>query len=231
MDLQTELTVGHWTVSFGEARQIVNDYTRYRPGDARSKGTIFAWPFYDGLETGGSDALADGDLLAPVLLNVPVSISTFGVLREVRGDLESRLAAVPNNVALRSASDDVVASVARLFAVLDEVEVPGVRGTMLSKILHRKRPALVPLHDQFVRNAYVPSRVERVAKRTWEEYFTQVMLAMRDDLSRAPEAWDELSRPATAAEPALTELRVLDILAWSLGRGAGASDSEGAGGA
>ncbi len=49
--------------------------------------------------------------------------------------------------------DDLVAT-AQAFAMLDYDRPPGVRLTKLAKVLHRKRPRLLPLYDRYVRACY-----------------------------------------------------------------------------
>ena len=72
---------------------------------------------------------------------------------------------------------------APLYDVLDEKEMWNVQATTLSKVLHRKRPASVVLHDKWVRNCYLGTPlVPRVTKRPSADYMVLVSLAIRNDL-------------------------------------------------
>ncbi|HEU0102481.1 MAG TPA: DUF6308 family protein [Mycobacteriales bacterium] len=175
----------------------------------------WSYPAYDRLVTNGSAVLVDGDLLAPNLIGAEVDRGRFLLLRE----LMPRVAGVADlpPVGLEDADDDVVDQVAALFAVLDEAPYAGrgVRGTIVSKVLHRKRPDLVPLYDSRIFESYTaPGAIERSAHRTWRQSMTLLLRQMRADLQAEAAAFDALVALAEGAGAPLTRLRILDILIW-----------------
>ena len=175
----------------------------------------YAVTAYDRLVTNGSAVLVDGDLLAPNLIGTEVDRDRFLLLRE----LVPRLAGVADlpPVGLHEADDAAVDAVAELFAVLDEAPYAGrgVRGTILSKVLHRKRSDLVPLYDSRIFESYTaPGAVERSAHRSWRDSMTLLLRQMRADLQAETAAFDELVAVTAGAGQPLTRLRVLDVLVW-----------------
>jgi Family of unknown function (DUF6308) len=64
----------------------------------------------------------------------------------------------------------------------------GVNATTLSKVLHRKRPASIALHDTWVQACYLGdgAPVPRDKYRSWGDYMTLVSLAMARDLRAQP---------------------------------------------
>ena len=175
----------------------------------------WSYPAYDRLVTNGSTVLVDGDLLAPSLIGADVDRSRFLLLRE----LMPRIAGVADlpQIALQDAGDDVVDQVAALFAVLDEAPYAGrgVRGTIVSKVLHRKRPDLVPLYDSRIFESYTaPGVIERSAHRSWRESMTLLVRQMRADLQAEAPAFQALVGVAEGAGATLTQLRILDVLVW-----------------
>ena len=175
----------------------------------------YAYPAYDRLVTNGSAVLVDGDLLAPNLIGTTVDRDRFLLLRE----LLPRIAGVADlpAVALQDAGDDVLARVAALFAVLDDAPYAGrgVRGTILSKVLHRKRPDLVPLYDSRIFESYTaPGAIERSVHRSWGASMLLLLTQMRADLVAEAEAFDELERLTAQTQVPLTRLRILDVLVW-----------------
>jgi hypothetical protein len=182
----------------------------------------WGYPAYDGFDAGGdSDHLSDGDLLAPILLNVGIRIPTYS-LAEKRAELERRLARVPHDKALKDADSEDIESLAELFAIIDE-GLPGVRGTVLAKIMHRKRPLFIPLYDSCiwqcyvgVKDALVPRR-ERGKRRTWKEFVPLLAGEMIKDLNRE-DAWLANVAASAAGPVPVTPLRALDIVAWRAGR-------------
>jgi hypothetical protein len=186
---------------------VLLDYVDVRNG--------FAFPSYDRLVTNGSAALVDGDLLAPSLIGAEVDRGRFALLREMLPALTG-VADLPT-VPIEEADDDAIGQVADLFAVLDEAPYAGkgVRGTILSKVLHRKRPDLVPLYDSRIFESYTaPGAIPRAAHRTWREFMQLLCTQMREDLRTEAEAFDELVGVAGDAGALLTRLRILDILVW-----------------
>ena len=173
-----------------------------------------AYPGYDALVTNGSAVLVDGDLLAPALLNAPVDRSRFRLLQSML----PRLAAVAElpPVPLQEASDADVEAVAALYQVLEDERFRrgGVRRTIVAKVLHRKRPDLVPLYDSVIFEAYTRSLIDRLAERSWVEFMRRLCLAMRADLQAHPAAFQHLVDVSRTFGTELTQLRVLDILVW-----------------
>jgi hypothetical protein len=187
--------------------QVLLDYIDVRNG--------YAFPSYDRLVTNGAASLVDGDLLAPALIGAEVDRGRFALLREMLPALGGITALPP--VPLESADDAVVEQVADLFAVLDEAPYAGkgVRGTIISKVLHRKRPDLVPLYDSRIFESYTaPGVIERSTHRSWREFMALLCQQMRADLQGQSAAFDDLVGVAGDAGALLTRLRILDILVW-----------------
>ncbi len=184
--------------------QVLLDYLDVRNG--------YAFPSYDRLVTNGAAQLVDGDLLAPALIGAEMSRARFMLLREMLPRLEG-VADLPA-IGLQDADDDVIGLVADLFAVLDDAPYAGkgIRGTILSKVLHRKRPDLVPLYDSRIFESYTaPGAIPRETHRSWREFMTLLLTAMREDLRAEAAAFDELHR---VSDGAVTRLRALDVLVW-----------------
>ena len=176
----------------------------------------YAYPAYDELVTNSAPTLVDGDLLAPSLLGAHVDLARFQLLRTMLPDLSAGLAALPPT-ALADTDDEGIALVARCFADLDHPRYSGhgVRGTILSKVLHRKRPDLVPLYDSRIWTAYTaPGAVVRSGKRSWVDFMTLLCAQMRADLQAESAEFARLVGVAAESGATLTPLRLLDILVW-----------------
>ena len=196
---------------------LVEDYLDV----ARPRRNRFAWPYYDGLETNGRpDELVSGDFLAPALLNVRVTLDTMATLVALRDRLQAALAALPRDVDdLADADDAACRAIAGLWAVLDddEVDTPDIKGTLIAKVLHRKRPELIPVYDSRVFHFYRDDRcvpAARPGERTWQQYMGQLIPVMREDLQANRDAFAELVALAPPDGPRLTPLRALDIVVW-----------------
>lgn len=213
------LRIGGLQVPIGKAQAWVAAYTT----SGLCRETPYAYPAYD-LYQGGSglpDVLDDADLLAPVLLNVAISIRSFYALQLHRPQLQKALSREELETPLAHLTGDQIADlIGEAFAILDTPDaLPGIGATKLSKVVHRKRPAAIPLHDRWVRACYVGEGfpVPRAKHRSYRTYMTLLAQAMRRDLREQPDQFAAL-RSASGAEPALTDLRLLDIVAWHAGQ-------------
>jgi hypothetical protein len=175
----------------------------------------YAWPAYDTLVTNGGSSLVTGDLLAPVLLEAHVDAARFGVLVEMLPQLAGVGELPPRSLA--DATDEDIDAVAGLFAVLDTEQYRrrGIRGTIVSKVLHRKRPDLVPLYDSRIDSGYRASgKIPHDPHRSWVHFMDHICRLMRDDLQHETNAFADLVALARERGAALTALRILDILVW-----------------
>lgn len=215
------MQIGKFAVPMDRALTWVAEYTN---GDAnRVSESPYAYPAYDTYQAGENspNVLTDADLLAPVLLNVTVKIRSFYALQGVREELQKALSEPELAQPLADLSDERIGDlIGALYSVLD-VGLWDVQGTKLSKILHRKRPSSVALHDIWVRACYVgpdgPVLPAARGERSWSEYMSAVSQAMGHDLRDGADQFKEL-QAVSGAQPALSDLRLLDILAWNVGR-------------
>jgi hypothetical protein len=176
----------------------------------------YAYPAYDELVTNGSAELVDGDLLAPSLLGAHVDYARFVLLKRMLAPLREGLAGLPGT-ALEDCDDAGIAAVARCFAVLDEPVFvrAGARGTIVSKVLHRKRPELIPLYDSRIWTAYtVSGAIGRGSHRPWVEVMQALCHSMRADIQRNRDEFVTLQKIAGENGARLTLLRILDVLVW-----------------
>lgn len=224
-----DVRIGGVSVPLATAQRWVGEYTSVQNASAANP---YAYPAYDRYERERNDPrrLRDADLLAPGLLNVPVKIRSYYDLQRIRADLEAGLANDDLGVALAEIDDPVrvAAMVKPLYRVLDDPQRRpwNVNATTLSKVLHRKRPNSLVLHDKWVNACYVGANgpVERVQNRSWADYMVEITRAIGYDIRTQREAFNLLDE-ATSAPGELTHVRILDILAW---KSKGATPSEAA---
>lgn len=222
--------IGGVSLPLVSAQQWVSEYTSVKIVSAANP---YAYPAYDRYECERNDPrrLTDADLLAPGLLNVPVKIRSYYDLQRVRHVLEAGLANDDLDLALAEIDDPVriAAMVKPLYGVLDlpQSKPWNVNATTLSKVLHRKRPKSLVLHDKWVNTCYVGTNgpVERVNRRSWADYMVAITLAIGNDIRTQLEAFKLLDE-ATSSPGELTHVRLLDILAW---KSKGARPNEAAG--
>jgi hypothetical protein len=184
------------------------------------RGLRYAYPYYDGLVTNGDPAtLCTSDLLSPTLLGVDLSLDRMHTLTALLPLLQRGLDALPP-FDLVEADEETCDLVAALYDPLDDPSVADrdVRGSLLAKVLHRKRPGLIPLFDSKVQMYYQhESCVPPAPKdgRTVRQYMGLLVRAMRQDLRDNADEFAALARLVPEDGPPLTPLRVLDIVVWT----------------
>lgn len=211
------LKVGNREVPLAVAKEWVTTYTS-APKDPKSP---FGYPWYDTYDTGESDLLVDGDLLAPALLNVRTSIAGYVSLKTSVPQLNEVLATISANDSLLDAAE--LSKLGLLFEPLDEDSSFGISGTTLAKVLHRKRPHFVPLYDREVRTCYLDEhdgtapRIPRSGKRTWAQFMMTIAAEIRSDIVENRAAWDEVHQ-CVQGDAEIGLLRTFDIVAWNCGK-------------
>ena len=212
----TTLLVGGVTVD----RDLALAHARHYLTD----GSGWAYPSYDAYEADrAAGPLTDADFLAPLLLNVnQLKIRTYEALQQVRNTLDEVLTRIPGDLDLAEATPHDLLLLGKLFAVLDDPGIWGAQGTVLAKVLHRKRPRFVPLYDEQVRAVYQDGSTGTVSQapeggRPWAEFIVLFATAVQADLRRERAFWQQLVDLAPG--PKITTLRALDIVAWWAGRG------------
>lgn len=214
-----QIQVGRVSIPLETAAQWVTEYTDPMNSTAAKP---YAYPAYDTYQGDQNDPLrlTDADLLAPVLLNVSIKIRSYYALQRARPILEDGLSNADLSVPLAEIEDPerIAAMVGPLYAILDNRTTKpwGIYATKLSKILHRKRPQSLVLHDKWVRRCYVgeDGPVPPSKDRSWADYMVAITHAIGHDIRTQQEAFDQLDR-ATGRPGELTHVRLLDIVAWS----------------
>lgn len=166
----------------------------------------WAFPYYDAIVT-DPGALEPIDVLASSALHVGLNQPELAAFAERRVDLEAWLTAIPPATQLID-RDPAVADLLHTLPTFDE----RISTTLLAKVLHRKRPHLVPLVDRDVLDHYRPVTGVRSATAAWRP----LLDVIAGDLDRNAEP---LNAMASALDDelgtALSPLRLLDLALWT----------------
>ena len=145
------------------------------------------------------------DALSLNFLSEPLDArAAYGLLVERRSNLNEMLAKIPSDLDLVDATPDDIGPDSPASRLYDELKrLPEVKGTRASKLLHRKRPRLVPIRD-----SVVTSRLG-LGDAFWTPLHD---LLRRDDHA----LHDRLLRLREQAQvpDTISALRVLDVLLW-----------------
>lgn len=180
------------------------DHVRRFCGLEWSGGTPETWAFryYDLVETDPS-RMDPVDVLAAAALHPGLSRDDLAWFEDHRGALDGWLADVAPDARL-GGSD------ARI-ALEQLLEFDGVTLTLLTKVLHRKRPHLVPLVDRHVVDRYRSITGERKPVEAWPGLLDALVVDLERNsdglVAIRTELWNELGVDVSA-------LRICDIAIW-----------------
>jgi len=204
------LEVGGERIEFKRALAFA---TRY----LANEGGLWAYPAYDAYPGNPGADVGRADLLAVSLLHAHQRpIATYYSMEALLPILNGRLADPSLRGTLADAEQPTLEALAWLFGILDDYKPNQVSMVKLSKVLHRKRPELIPLYDENIRVCYMRNgTIPRAKDRSWEDFSKLLLPAIQHDLVRQMDKWLEIA--ALAPSPAISPLRALDIIGWHLG--------------
>lgn len=120
---------------------------------------------------------------------------------------------------LEEAGEKTLTAIADLFGVLDGRSTPQLQLVKLAKILHLKRPGLLPLYDDHIWRAYGKlgtPKMTHTKGRSNRQFMLDWLPRIQDDLRTGLRHWKDIAGFAPADGPAVTPLRALDMVAWRL---------------
>jgi hypothetical protein len=191
----------------------------------------YGWPLYD--QDPSPDVLVGVDLAAPALLSYPIKSKYLDQMGRTPGAdssnpyhalqcaLNAFVSATPvstfqgvssdavRNLAVRSSDDTPIGpeDFALFVRCLDAAEpCKGIRSVAVTKILHRKRPDLVPINDSRVRKFYG-------VKNSYAPLFEAIHADLQD--KETTEMLLRLAEPHVGIDGRpMSLLRALDIVVW-----------------
>lgn len=165
---------------------------------------VWAFRYYDLIRT-DPDRMDPVDVLAASAIHPGLSRDDLAWFDTNRPALDDWLAGVGVDVQLADANEAARESLVALAGF------GGVTLTLLSKVLHRKRPHLVPLVDRHVVDRYRPVTGERRPLEAWPG----LIEALAVDLERNAESLAAIrSVLRDELEVDVSALRVCDIAIW-----------------
>jgi Family of unknown function (DUF6308) len=142
-----------------------------------------------------------------------ISAAQIAEILERRGEIERALRGISPEASLAAATSSIPwLPLTRLFESFGDIR--GVGFSKMTKALHPKRPALIPMLDSVVQ-AYL-STDELRPSSSFGEQATELVRSYKRDLDRNRRALREIRRELAAREHRLTEVRILDIVIWSV---------------
>lgn len=157
----------------------------------------------------GSSSFGEADLRLANRGGARISAAEIAAVLKRRAAIEHALAAIPPDASLTSAARDVPWPALReLFDAFAEIR--GVGFSKMTKTLHRKRPALIPMLDSIVQSYLADDDPGRHAP--FGERALRLVHGYKRDLDANRPALRAARRALARGGYAITEVRVLDLL-------------------
>jgi Family of unknown function (DUF6308) len=171
-------------------------------------GFVEAYPGYDSRDS-RPGSFDESDLRHANRGGARISAAEIAAVLERRGRIEGALRSIAPNASL--AEDPIPwRSLTRLFDAF--ADISGIGFSKMTKALHPKRPALIPLLDGVVQ-AYLAAADEPAS---FGERATTLLRSYKQDLDRNLAALREIQRDLVSrGYGPLSEVRILDVLVWS----------------
>jgi len=170
---------------------------------------------FDAYTSSGPGSFDEGDLRLANRGGARISAAEIAAILERRGEIERALRQVRPEASLAGATSSVPwIPLTRLFAAFAEIR--GVGFSKMTKALHRKRPALIPMLDSVVQAYLTRDDLEPRSPESFGARATALVRSYKQDLDRNRSALREIGRELASREYRLSEVRILDILIWSM---------------
>jgi hypothetical protein len=169
------------------------------------------WP--DTHELSRPASFDEGDLRLANRGGARISAAQIAAIVERRDEIERALRTIPADASLTETRVPW-AELTRLFDAFADIR--GVGFSKMTKALHKKRPALIPMLDSVVQ-AYLATDVSG----TFGEQATELVRSYKQDLDRNRASLRALTRELARRGYDVTEVRLLDLLIWSASSASG----------
>ena len=174
------------------------------------------YDYSDALPSGDPDRVAPLDVLAAVAVNGFFNTNAMTIRTVHRGlatACDPILPTIPRYADLLTSEPPFPGVAALLDAA---VSVPKVLIPVATKVLHRKRPYLIPILDNVVLVHYLGRLLPATQDKTRAAGIAvEVLRRFRDDLVAVRAEIDLIATDLTASEFVLSPVRVLEVLLWT----------------
>jgi hypothetical protein len=173
---------------------------------------------YSSHEASGSSGPASFDERDLRLANrggARISATEIAAILERRAEIERALREVDPDASLADAASSIPwIPLTRLFDAFAGIR--GVGFSKMTKALHPKRPALIPMLDSVVQEYLTRDDSAPPLSGSFGERVTALVRSYKRDLDRNRSALREVQEELAGRSYRVTEVRILDLLIWSV---------------
>jgi hypothetical protein len=169
---------------------------------------------HEAFDSSGPASFDESDLRLANRGGARISAAEIAAILERRPEIERALRNIDPGASLADATSSIPwIALTRLFDAFAGIR--GVGFSKMTKALHRKRPALIPILDSVVQAYLAADDPGRRSAESFGERATALVRSYKRDLDRNRSALHEIQHELASRTCRLTEVRILDILIWS----------------
>jgi hypothetical protein len=169
---------------------------------------------YEASDSSGPASFDESDLRRANRGGARISAVEIAAILERRAEIERALRELHPDASLADATSSIPwIPLTRLFDAFADIR--GVGFSKMTKALHRKRPALIPMLDSVVQAYLTRDDPGPRSSRALGEGATALVRSYKRDLDRNRSVLHELQQELASRTYRLTEVRILDLLIWS----------------
>jgi hypothetical protein len=174
-----------------------------------------AYSNYEGCDSSGPTSFLESDLRLANRGGARISAAEIAAILERRGEIERALRKIHPDASLMDATSSIPwIPLTRLFDGFADIR--GIGFSKMTKALHRKRPALIPMLDSVVQAYLTRDDPEKRSSESFGARATALVRSYKRDLDRNRVVLRKIQRELASREYRLTEVRILDLLIWSV---------------
>jgi hypothetical protein len=176
---------------------------------------LAAYSSYEACDSSGPASFDESDLRLANRAGARISAAEIAAILERRGEIERALRTIHPDASLAEATSSVPwIPLTRLFDGFGEIR--GIGFSKMTKALYRKRPALIPMLDSVVQAYLTRDDPGTGSSGSFGERASALVGSFKRDLDRNRSVLHEIQRELASREYRLTEVRILDVLIWSV---------------
>ena len=176
---------------------------------------LAAYSGYEARDSTGPDSFDESDLRQANRGGARISGAEIAATLERRGEIEGALREIRPATSLADTASAIPwLPLTRLFDAFSDIR--GVGFSKMTKALHPKRPALIPMLDSVVQAYLTRNDSATRSSGSFGEHATALVRSYKRDLDRNRSALREIQRKLASRDYRLTEVRILDLLIWSV---------------
>jgi hypothetical protein len=176
---------------------------------------LAAYSSYEACDSSGPASFDESDLRLANRAGARISAAEIAAILERRGEIERALRTIHPDASLAEATSSVPwIPLTRLFDGFGEIR--GIGFSKMTKALYRKRPALIPMLDSVVQAYLTRDDPGTGSSGSFGERASALVGSFKRDLDRNRSVLHEIQRELASREHRLTEVRILDLLIWSV---------------